>query len=309
VSAPVQVDRIVLLVAELTRRDAAGGGPVPLAEIARDLGVSTAQVLADLRTLTEAQERQDGEWLDHLSIALEGDTVQLTSRGPFRRPIRLTTEELMAIQVGLESEPDARALLAGLAAVLAAPGAAEPATHVVPAAAAWEETVVARARRAMDERRVLAIRYAGERDRAGTNRIVEPHGVVYQDGRHYIQAYCRLKADWRHFRADRVLDVRVEEGRFTWRDGHRPIAERGDVFRVAEAPDDVRVRFGAGIARWLLERYPDAERRDDGAIEVVLRVSEPAWLVRHLLQYGAEAEVVAPKAYREIMRRALQPAV
>ncbi len=306
-SAPAQVDRIVLLVAELTRRDAAGEGPVPLAEIARDLGVGAAQVLADLRTLTEAQERQDGEWLDHLSIALEGDTVQLASRGPFRRPIRLTAEELMAVQVGLEGEPHAGALSAGLAAVLAAPAAAEPAMHVVPAAAAWEETVVARARRAMDERRVLAIRYAGERDRAGSNRIVEPHGVVYQDGRHYIQAYCRLKADWRHFRADRVLDVRVEDGRFTWRDDHRPIAVPGDVFRVAEAPDEVRVRFGPGIARWLLERYPDAARRDDGAIDVVFHVREPAWLVRHLLQYGPDAEVLGPSAYREIMRRALGP--
>jgi predicted DNA-binding transcriptional regulator YafY len=157
----------------------------------------------------------------------------------------------------------------------------------------------------MDERRLLSIRYAGERDRAGSNRVVEPHGVVYQDGRHYIQAFCRLKADWRHFRADRVLDAQVEEGHFAWRADHRPIAEAGDVFRVAEAPDAVTVRFGAGIARWLLERYPDAARRDDGAIEVVLQVSEPAWLVRHLLQYGPDAEVVAPPEYREIMRRAV----
>jgi len=305
VTAPVQVNRIIQLVAELTRRDAAGEPPTRVADLARDLGVSEGQVMADLRTLTDAQDELDGEWLEHLSVAIEGDTVSVSSRGPFRRPIRLTAEELMAIQVGLEAEPEARTLSTGLAAVLAGAGPAEPSVQVAPAAAPREEQVVAHARRAIDERRLLTIRYAGERDRAGSNRVIEPHDVVYAEGRHYLIAWCRTGNGWRHFRADRVLDAHVEDGRFAWRDDHRPLASTGDVFRVTEAPDEVTVRFGAGIARWLLERHPGASRRPDGSIDVVMRVSEPAWLVRHVLQYGPDAEVVEPPAYREIMRRAL----
>ena len=65
------------------------------------------------------------------------------------------------------------------------------------------------------------------------------------------------------------------------------------------------MRYSPQVARWLAERFPNAKQLKGGAVEVTHRVVEPAWLVRMVLQYGAEAEVVGPAPYREYVARAV----
>jgi hypothetical protein len=61
---------------------------------------------------------------------------------------------------------------------------------------------------------------------------------------------------------------------------------------------------GAGLAARLvvatrefvsLERYADAEEHADGNATLSYRVASIDWLVRRVLQYGAEAEVLEPR--------------
>lgn len=291
------------LVAELSRRARAGEPAATVAQLAAEFRVTPDQIRRDVRMLTDAHDEPDGDWLSSVTVIHEGDTLEIVSAGPFQRPIRLTAEELMAIQIGLAGEGDgAVALSAELGSLVDA--GTEPPVHVAPGAGETEQQVVHLALDAIDTRRLLALRYAGERDRAGSNRVVEPHDVVYANGRHYVIAWCRAASGWRHFRADRVLDAALERGHFTWRDDRRAPTGPGDVFRVVDEPDEVTVRFAAGIARWLAERHPDARRQPDGSVLVTFRVSEPRWLVRHVLHYGPEAEVMEPPEYRDMLRRA-----
>jgi len=87
-----------------------------------------------------------------------------------------------------------------------------------------------------------------------------------------------VRATGEHFdAADRVTDI----GDFVYR----------------PRPEDPRVTLHlAPAADWVVESYPHeaAERRGDGSWQVVLAVSEPAWLERLLLSLGPDAEVVAP---------------
>ena len=71
----------------------------------------------------------------------------------------------------------------------------------------------------------------------------------------------------------------------------------------------VRVRFTPAVARWLAERYPEGRALPGGGLEVEFDVLDPHWLVRHVLQYGADAEVIEPAAVRELMRRVLGQAL
>jgi len=301
-----QVERIVALVAELSRRAERGEADPTVAELAARFRVSPEQICRDVVTLTAVSDEAETDWLGSLSVLQQGDRLSITSRGPFRRPVRFTPLELAAIQVGLAAEAGAPPpIAADFAALLKDADRAGAALRVLPEPADGEGRVVERALRAIEQQRVLVITYAGARDRVGVVRAVEPADVVYEEGRYYIVAWCRRAEGWRHFRADRVLDAALDAGTFTPRGGVPDGLEAGGVFHAADEPDAVEVRFSAPVARWIRERYSDARSGADGSALVTFQVADPQWLVRTVLQYGAAAEVVAPPEYRAIMRRAV----
>jgi len=305
-TASAQLNRIVSVVAELSRREAAGEGPLTLAEVAGAHGTTPEQVQRDLRTLTQASDEPDVEWLQSLAISQEGDRISVSSRGPFRRPIRFSADEILALQVALATEKGAAGLSSELANLVTLDESAARSYRVGPTTGAGEADVADLARRATAEHRVLSILYAGERDRAGTARGIEPHQVVLAEGRTYVVAWCRHSGGWRNFRADRVIDAMLEQETFQPRGDFEPFTEGQAVFRAADdAVDNVTVKFNPEIARWLEERYPDAQREPDGSVLVTFQVANPSWLVRHVLQYGPDAEVIAPAEYREAVWRAV----
>lgn len=307
-TAGASLSRIVQLVAELSRDPDAAERGVPLAELAARLGTTPEQIQRDIRTLTSISDDAETEWLQSLSAWQEADRVTAVSHGPYRRPIRFTPDELLAIRVGLALEgAEGEQLASRLAAQLGAADVAGEPPVAVAGPGEGEAQVVALAREAIESRRMLRLLYAGERDSRGVERQVEPHQVISACGRWYVLAWCRHAQDWRHFRADRVIDIMLEAETFTPRDGY---GAGGDaVFRAAEVPDEVRVRFSPAVARWLAERIPTASRGSDGSLEVTYRVVEPAWLVRTVLQYADEAEVIGPPEYRRVMARALARSV
>jgi proteasome accessory factor C len=305
-TAALQVNRLVQLVAELSRGADDDGEGVPIADVAERLGVSATQVERDIRTLTAVSENPDGSWLQSLSIWQEGDRVSASSLGPYRRPLRFTPMELLAIQIGLALETEEAPPLAGEFAKLLAEAAVGPAQiSIMPVSGEAEQDVVGLAQRAVAEHRVLTILYTGEGDLAGAGRSVEPHQVAYADGHWYVVAWCRKSQGWRHFRADRVIDAALEEDRFAPRAGFHVLETPAETFRKDAPPVPVRVRFSPTVARWLAERYPEGRALPDGGLEVEFQVLDPHWLARFILQYGADAEVIEPPAVRALIRRML----
>lgn len=306
-TASAQLNRIVTMVAELSRREATGEPPLTLAQVAQAHGTTPDQVQRDLRTLTQASDEPSAEWLQSLAISQEGDRISVSSLGPFRRPIRFTADEILALQVGLATEPNAAATLSRELAALVHPDErAARSFSVNQTAGSGEGEVADLAHRAVEEHRVLSILYTGEQDRMGSAREIEPHQVVQAEGRVYVVAWCRKSQGWRNFRADRVIDGMLENESFTPRADFTPFTKGQSVFRAAEeVVDNVTVKFTPEIGRWLEERYPDARREPDGSVLVTFKVANPSWLVRHVLQYGPDAEVIAPTEYREAVWRAV----
>ena len=300
-----QLNRIVQLVAELSRRERNGEQPLSIAEVAASLGASAQDIERDLRTLTSAGDSADQDWLGSLSVFQEGNTVGVSSLGPFRRPIRLTPEELLAIQVGLSMENDGGTLSHELAALLELPDGGADAVSAAQATGPDEGRVVDLARRAARERRCLEILYSGARAGEPIRRTIEVHQVMGDGGHWYLVAWCRNANAPRRFRAERVLEARLLDEPFVPRPELSESEAGHEVFAASEdAQREVVVRFTPAIARWLFEDHPSAERDAQGGVTVRYAVAEPAWLLRTVLQYGAEAEVVAPPEYRALMRTA-----
>ena len=115
---------------------------------------------------------------------------------------------------------------------------------------------------------------------------------------------CEKVAPFRTFRADRILDARLLEQDFRPQVLFKPIQAPAELLR-ADDPVIARVAFSARIARWLKERYPNGRDGGDGRYSVTFTVADPAWFVREVLQYGAEAEVLEPEGLREAVRGAI----
>ena len=146
--------------------------------------------------------------------------------------------------------------------------------------------------------------YAGEGEQ-GARWTIHPHQLVEYRGRTYVLAWSEATGDWRHFRLDRVVEATCLETGFARRPDFVPITDPKDMFRPTGSLDQVTVRFSPQVARWVRERYPVHEPAPDGSIVVRLPVANPAWLVRRVLEYGLDAEVLEPESYREAVRRAV----
>lgn len=300
-AAAARLSRIVSLVAELTRREREGAEPPGIEELAAFFGVRPADIALDIRTLTVLGDNADAEWLLSLSVWQQDDRVSISSGGPFRRPIRLTPEEMLAVQIALAMDPEGLDIARRLAPLLTVQ---PPATAL--AAHSTTTDRYAMLADAITARRPVELLYAGEGERVGRQWLIQPHQLVSWRDRTYLWAWCDAVDGWRMFRLDRIIDALPAEGRFDRRPDFQPVTDPSGLFRPADAePDPVRVRFSADISRWIRERYPDCRPEADGSVIVTLRASSMDWLVRRVLEYGPDAEVVEPEAYREAVRRAV----
>ena len=115
-----------------------------------------------------------------------------------------------------------------------------------------------------------------------TTRRIDPGVVFFALGAWYVGACCHRAERRAH--VPRRPHPRGPRRPASTSTRHRPAIESGDVYNPA--PDDPRVTLRlAPAAAWVAGGVPDTSRRPSGPtarLDVVLAVSEPAWLERLL---------------------------
>jgi proteasome accessory factor B/proteasome accessory factor C len=303
--------RLFHVIAKASRPEGAS-----LAELARELGVDSDSIVADLR---EIQERDlyhpSGSGAD-FQISIEPRRVRVWTKHDLARPLKLTPLEALALWLGLEivrvsseygTEQDASALRDRLRRHLAAqPDIERDAPIATPSLTEDPGDIRRSLEAAVAGCRVCRLRYLKATADRPEERSVRPYGLVHAEGEWYLLGHSEEAGVVRAFRLDRVLAVEVGEERFVRPPDFDP-AQALDVpsGRVldASAHQEARVRYSARIARWIAER--DAgDWLEDGSFAVRHEVADPEWLVRHVLQYAGEAEVVEPPALRALVASA-----
>jgi proteasome accessory factor C len=263
-------------------------------EIAWRFGITETQVEDDLALvlMIGVPPYSGGDYVDVEEDENGRVTIRLADY--FSRPLRLTP-------------PEGLALLAAGRALLAVPGS-DPtgplatALDKLEAALDFPELVVdvgeppflgaVRDAAARHERLDIDYWSAG-RDEL-TRREVDPFMVFYATGAWYLRAYCHLASAERMFRVDRIRAVRTTGTTFELPED--ALAEEpARVFNPR--PDDPMVTLRLRPkASWVAEHFPteSVTERPDGSLDVVLVVSEDAWLERLMLRLGPDAEVIAP---------------
>jgi proteasome accessory factor C len=275
----------------------------PKQEIASRFGISVEQLDDDLGLvlMIGVPPYSPGDYLD---VEEDDGHVSIRLADYFQRPLRLTPAEGLA-------------LLAAGRALLAVPGsdpegplatALEKLEHALDLPGlvvdVGEPAELAAVRDAVAAHRRIEIEYwSAGRDEITTRRI-DPEVVFFATGEWYVGAYCHRARDERMFRVDRIRSVTPTDE--TFEPGATAFAT-GDVY--TPRAEDARVTLALEpSAGWVAEAYPTESltERPDGSLEVVLAVSETAWLERLLVRLGPAARVVAPKRFRSMAAAAAQ---
>ena len=170
----------------------------------------------------------------------------------------------------------------------------------------------ARVAEALLQRNALEIAYRARSRDEPTERRVDPQRLVHYRDTWYLDAWCRLREGLRTLSLDRIERCTITEAPAQEVEAERLETHFASGYGIfAGEPDAVAIiRFTARGARWAaaVEWHPAQEEQwlEDGGYELRVPFSRPEELVRDVLGYGPDAEVVAPAALREAVRRRVQ---
>jgi proteasome accessory factor C len=279
-----------------------------LADLAERAGISPAELIADLSAISERYDTPGG-FVEGLSIFVEDDAVSVHANH-FHRPMRLTMPELCALELGLvmlrrertpvEQAPIERAIARLREAISHLPSnERHEGVRYAELAFAGSAEHLATLREAHRNRRKAVIRYRSGNASESADRTICPDAIVFAEQMWYVVATCS-DTGARFFRLDRMEAVTILDEHFEV--DTKAVSEvmvQGRAF-ASDTERQMTVRYSARIARWVAERE-GKELDADGSLTLRLPVADDAWAVRHVLQYGPEAEILEPVELRRML--------
>jgi proteasome accessory factor C len=302
-NAAEQLRRILHLIPRI-----ADGEPHSLDDVARLTGVERSVILRDIESISERFEAPGG-FVEGLQIFIDADDISVIPNH-VQRPMRLTRSELLALELGLamlrgERPPEEHRAIDGAAARLRQAVAGLPNEEiaddfrVASLSPAGDLEHLRRLREAFRGRRKVRLTYRKADEEAPSRRVICPYGIVFSAGMWYAVAYCESSEGIRIFRLDRVEEVQALPAKFDSPRGFsvESLVRTGKMFQADDA-GTLRVRYSPRIARWIAEREGKTPA-EDGSLTLEHPLADHDWAVRHVLQYGPDAEVLEPDSVRE----------
>lgn len=288
---------------------------VPLDEVAERLDTDRQRLLRDLSLVLTREDYHPAGWVDDIRIEIGPDSIRAFSSGKFDRPPALSRREALSLSLAVRSAAcsragDERQELLDLAARLESALAALPSSEIQPHVSVHDGDDVEDLRslfdHAVSERRRCRVRYLGPDSAEPGERALDPYRLAFGDGRWFVIGRCLKHDEIRVFRLDRVLDAEQTTESFEPPDDvdFASFVAGGRVFAARETVA-VTVRYSPRVEAWVREKGPVKEA-EDGGVLVDFDVADPGWVVRHVLRFGAEAEVLEPAEVRELVVSALQ---
>src|SRR4051794_17459428 len=170
-----------------------------------------------------------------------------------------------------------------------------------------DSQVAATINEAIAGRRLLSLDYYKENEDEFTKRTVEPYALMNGREGWYLFSYDLDREDTRHFRLDRIKDVRISKREFSPREEIDPTADLDGWPVTGAVPSSrvARVWIAPERARWERERRSIVEELEDGALIAELPFAGVEWLVREVLREAGDAVVLEPDDAREaVLERA-----
>ena len=163
-------------------------------------------------------------------------------------------------------------------------------------------------------RRRLNITYHGRARDTRSQREVSPQRLVYYRDNWYLDAWCHDAQGLRSFSLDRIEAAEVRDSA-----AHEMTADALDAalaagYGIFSGPAEATaiLRFSARAARWVADEqwHPDQQGMflPDGRYELRVPYAAAEELLRDVLAYGPEAEVIGPLSLRDAIAERLAAA-
>ncbi|WP_237210444.1 helix-turn-helix transcriptional regulator [Rothia nasimurium] len=291
-------------------------------------GLSLA-TLADFFSTTEQKARTQLEGLAS-SVGFESLDLDINSAGfvtlrgqqVLTRGVSLTeTEALMlSLALDLSASLDTESFYSHLRQKVWASVATENLPEVAPMP---ERVGVYRAdldplvQRALDQQIPLDITYSSHR--SVSRRVIEPLALIVDNGPRYLQAWCRLSGQVRHFRLDQILSMAPVEGdSFTQQvltepeageDASAPVSPRTWLTQLTSGKVAAETMILA-VAKSLpvaqrekthstLYRYALETAEENGVTFYKIPVAHTAWALNLLIDLGPTVRLLTPAHLRQ----------
>lgn len=298
------------------------GSPLKATDLAREFEISVRTAYRDLDFLRD-------EWRVPMEFDRHRGTFYLTEPTALLTPVTLSRGELVAIFFaekvlreyrGTPFEADLRSAFRKIQELMSEEVSVSPETldsilslDIGPTYSP-DAKIFADILSALRLRRGALVRYRSLSSGRTADRRIRPYHVFNHRGDWYVAAWDERRSAVRDFALHRIRRVTLTTESYTIPkefDFRRYVA---DAFAIEKGgkPVEVAIRFAPRQARWIRDRKwhrtAHVQERLDGGCILRVRVAGLGEVKRWVMQFGAEAEVLAPEQLRESVRRSLADA-
>jgi predicted DNA-binding transcriptional regulator YafY len=289
------------------------GQPIRATLVARQFEISVRTAYRDLDFLRD-------EWHLPLEFDRKQGSFRLTEPAAFVAPVTMSQGELVAILFaervlrqyrGTPFEADLESALRKIQELMPEEVSVSPdavdamlSLDLGPTYLA-DAPIFADVLSAMRARRAIVIRYRSLNSGRVSDRRIRPYHVFNHRGDWYVAAWDQRRRAVRDFAMHRIRRVTATTESYAIPADFDPRQYLGDAFGIEKGKKTVSIaiRFSPRQARWIRERKwhrtARVEERLDGGCELRFRAAGLGEIKRWVMQFGAEAEVLAPAGLRK----------
>jgi proteasome accessory factor B len=168
--------------------------------------------------------------------------------------------------------------------------------------------------RAIEDRNLTELHYHSQKATEPVEYEIHPYGLAYHAGALYVVAWSADHRQIRHFKVDRIEEVRVTQIQFP-RPANFDIAAHfagslGIFGSSNGAPVAVRVRFSPEVSQYVREhrrhKSQKVHAQKDGSLVAEFQLADLHEIKSWLLSFGAHAEALEPPELVAAMRREIE---
>lgn len=159
-------------------------------------------------------------------------------------------------------------------------------------------------RKAIMEERLVTFEYLSSYGEH-TLRKVAPIRLVFKGQSWYLQAYCKLKEDYRTFKIMRIRKLMLTDEPFNRND--LEIVDIEPEMQSAPSAIEVKLRFEPQMAFRVYDQFNEEVivYNEDGSMDVTVSYPEGEWIYSYILSFGTAVTVLEPEDVRHKVRQIL----